>query len=298
VNGILCIDKPAGFTSFDVVAKLRGMLKTKKIGHGGTLDPMATGVLPVFLGRATKACDILPITDKRYLAGLRLGMTTNTQDLTGTPLTQSAVTATAAAVEAVLRDFTGQQQQLPPMYSAVRVGGRRLYDLARQGVEVERQPRSITIHHIRILEITENGEYLLDVACSKGTYIRTLCHDVGQRLGCGGVLSSLRRIEACGFSIDNCLTLAELQQLADRGEVEGRLLPTDQAFAIYAKLRLDDRQARLFSNGVQLSLKRMGYTGQDAILRLYNPHGEFLALAKTDRDADALVSLKWFGERE
>jgi tRNA pseudouridine55 synthase len=298
VNGILCVDKPAGFTSFDVIAKLRGMLKTKKIGHGGTLDPMATGVLPVFIGRATKACDMLPITDKRYLAGLRLGVTTDTQDVTGTPLTQAAVTATAAAVEAVLRDFTGAQQQLPPMYSAVQVGGQRLYDLARQGVEVARQPRNIIIHHIHILEIAENGDYLLDVACSKGTYIRTLCHDVGQRLGCGGVLSSLRRIEACGFSIEDCLTLPEIQQLADRGEVAQHLLPTDQAFAVYPAWRLDEKQARLFSNGVQLSLARMGYAGEDTILRLYNPHGDFLALAKPDREADALVSLKWFGERE
>jgi tRNA pseudouridine55 synthase len=297
VNGILCVDKPAGFTSFDVIAKLRGMLKTRKIGHGGTLDPMATGVLPVFIGRATKACDMLPITDKRYLAGLRLGVTTDTQDVTGTPLTKVPVTATAAAVEAVLRDFTGAQQQLPPMYSAVQVGGQRLYDLARQGVEVARQPRNIIIHHIHILERTENGDYLLDVACSKGTYIRTLCHDVGQRLGCGGVLSSLRRMEACGFSIENCLTLPEIQQLADRGEVEDHLLPTDQAFAAYPAWRLDEKQARLFANGVQLSLVRMGYAGEDAILRLYNPHGDFLALAKPDRAADALVSLKWFGEK-
>lgn len=297
MNGILCVDKPPDFTSFDVVAKLRGMLKTKKIGHGGTLDPMATGVLPIFVGRATKACDMLPVQDKRYTAMLRLGLTTDTQDATGAILSQSVPQCGRAEVEQALAAYTGPQQQLPPMYSAIKVNGRRLYDLARKGIEVERPPRSITVHHIALLEALDRERYRLDIACSKGTYIRTLCHDIGQRLGCGGIMESLRRTEACGYTIEQCLTLEELQALADEGAVEDRLLPIDSAFAAYPRLDLEEKQARLFSNGVRLSPARLGYGGEEQSLRVYDHAGNFLAIAKTERETDTLRMAKWFGGR-
>lgn len=295
MNGILCIDKPDGFTSFDVVAKLRGMLKTKKIGHGGTLDPMATGVLPIFVGRATKACDMLPVQDKRYTAMLRLGLTTDSQDATGEVLTRSSVAVSPSQLEEALADFLGPQKQLPPMHSAIKINGRRLYDLARQGIEVERQPRDITVYHIKLLEAVDSQRFLLDIGCSKGTYIRTICHDLGQKLGCGGIMEGLRRTEACGYGIDRCLTLEELQVLVDQSRVVEALLPIDSAFEAYPPLTLNEQQAKLFSNGVRLSLTRLGYRGADQSLRIYNPAGEFLATARAERERDSLYMTKWFG---
>lgn len=184
-NGILIIDKPAGWTSHDVVAKLRGILHEKRIGHAGTLDPMATGVLPVFVGRATRAVEFAAEREKEYLAGLRLGLTTDTQDTTGTVTATHPVTAGRADLEAVLPQFTGDILQIPPMYSAIKRQGQKLYELARRGQEVERDPRPVTIHALEILDQPSPTEYTLRVACSKGTYVRTLCHDIGQALGCG-----------------------------------------------------------------------------------------------------------------
>lgn len=299
MNGIICIDKPADFTSFDVVAKMRGILKTRKIGHGGTLDPMATGVLPLLVGRATKACDMLPDQSKRYTATFRLGQTTDTQDITGTLTSTQPVSAGAEQVEQALQGFLGRQKQIPPMYSAVQVNGVRLYDLARQGIEVEREAREIEIQSIGLLEADEAADtYTIDVSCSKGTYIRTLCHDLGQQLGCGAVLTALRRTQACGFSIDSCLTLEEAQALAEENTIETRFLPVEAAFASYPELILNEAQTRLFRNGVRLSLRRMAFSGD--VLTSYRVLGvdkEFLAVAKPDPDTDALISLKWFGIR-
>ena len=197
MNGIILVDKPKDFTSFDVCAKMRGILKTRSVGHGGTLDPMATGVLPIFVGRATKCCDILPISDKTYIAGLKLGITTDTEDITGAVLAQSDVKITKDQLHKVVGSFVGNISQVPPMYSAVKVNGKKLYDLARQGITVERKARSITIYSINILsEDYEKNEFILEVSCSKGTYIRTLCSDIGRALGCGGTLFSLRRAMA------------------------------------------------------------------------------------------------------
>ena len=194
-NGILIIDKPADWTSMDVCAKLRGILKEKKIGHGGTLDPMATGVLPVFVGSATRAVEFAEKGDKEYIAGLRLGLVTNTQDTTGETLEERPVVVDREALEAVLPRFTGPIAQVPPMFSAIKRDGKKLYELARAGREVERAPRPVTIHALEILERRGPAEYLLRVRCSKGTYVRTLCHDIGQALGCGGGVSSQLRLE-------------------------------------------------------------------------------------------------------
>ena len=230
MNGILLVDKEQGWTSSDVVVKLKGILHQRRVGHAGTLDPMATGLLVVFAGRATRAVEFAERDEKRYLASLRLGLRTDTQDIWGTALERRPVEINREELEAALARFRGEQEQLPPMYSAIKVGGKKLCDVARRGGEVERKLRRITIRELRLLG--QDGEdWLLDVRCSKGTYIRTLCHDVGAALGCGGCMSALRRVEAGGFSVDDALKIAELRALADAGELEKRILPVDRLFA-------------------------------------------------------------------
>ena len=212
-SGILVINKPSGWTSMDVCAKLRGMLQERRIGHGGTLDPMATGVLPVFVGNATKAVEFADKSDKEYIAGLRLGLTTNTQDTTGEALETRPVNIGREELEAILSRFTGPIEQIPPMYSAVKIGGKKLYELARKGKEVERKPRSVTIRQLELLGWPDAGEdFQLRVRCSKGTYVRTLCHDLGQALGCGACMSYLRRVKAAGFTVDESTTLEAVQE--------------------------------------------------------------------------------------
>ena len=286
MNGILCIDKPAGFTSFDVVAKLRGMAKTRKIGHGGTLDPMATGVLPLFLGIATKACDLLPNQDKGYIATFRLGTVTDTLDITGTVLETRPVTAGAGQVWRTALKFVGKSSQLPPMYSAVQVNGVRLYDLARKGVQVERSPREIEIHGIELLRADEEqAEYTVQVHCSKGVYVRSLCHDIGQRLGCGAVLTALRRTLACGYGLEDCITLEQAQQLTDAGTLSGRLLPVESAFRELPRLELSEKHAHLLQNGVRMDMCALDgpAVGEGALLAAFGPGGRFLGLAYPDR---------------
>ena len=203
MDGIIILDKPEDFTSFDMVAKMRRLLGTRKVGHAGTLDPMATGVLPIFVGRATKCCDILPNQNKRYTATFQLGYTTDTLDATGRVLTRTEVSATKEDVEKALESFRGEIMQLPPMYSAIQINGKRLYDLARQGIEIEREKRPVTIMELNLLSADDTQHiYQIDVACSKLTYIRTLCADIGEALGCGATMTALRRTEAAGFSID------------------------------------------------------------------------------------------------
>jgi len=298
MDGILCIDKPEGFTSHDVVAKCRGILGTRKIGHGGTLDPIATGVLPLFIGNATKACDILPVQDKRYTASFELGIVTNTQDITGQVLSRSAVNIGRPQMEETINSFIGRHEQLPPMYSAIRVDGRRLYDLARQGVEIEREPRPVNFHSIKLMswdESTHRGE--IDVHCSRGTYIRTLCHDIGQALGCGAAMTALRRTESCGFMLKDCITLDEVQGLKDNGMIEGRLLPVQNVFIGYPRLDLDKRQTKMFSDGLKLSLKRLGLLETQDDLAVYGADGGFLGIAEPRWETDDLVMTKWFGIR-
>ncbi len=256
MNGIICIDKPQGFTSFDVVAKLRGITKIRRIGHAGTLDPMATGVLPVFIGRATKACDMLPDSDKEYEAEFKLGTVTDTQDSTGEVLSQCDARVTESDLKSAVGGFLGKQLQIPPMYSAVKVDGKRLYDLARQGIEVERKPREIEVYRIELLSFDENSQSgKLVISCSKGTYIRTICHDLGQKLGCGAVMTALRRTRAAGFSLSDCITIEEAQKLSYPEILEKSILPIDRVFSFMDKLVLNRRKAELFLSGVKLDAK-------------------------------------------
>ena len=232
MNGVLVLDKPAGFTSFDAVAVMRGLAHEKKIGHTGTLDPMATGVLPLLLGNATRAAALLPDTDKEYEAGFCLGHATDTQDTTGKTVAESARRAAQADVEAALGGFRGEILQIPPMVSAVSVGGKRLYDLARKGIEVERKPRPVTVYRLELLEFDEEARSgVLRVSCSKGTYIRTICADLGEALGTYGAMSALRRTRACGFSLADCVTLGEARELAAAGRLAERLLPVESLFS-------------------------------------------------------------------
>ena len=211
-DGIIIIDKPQDWTSMDVCAKLRGIFHERRIGHAGTLDPMATGVLPVFVGRATRAVEFASESEKEYVAGLRLGVETNTQDTTGTVLAKRPVSVSQAELEQVLGQFRGEILQIPPMYSAIKVGGKKLYELARKGQEVERQPRAVTIHSLTLEEQTGPADYTLRVRCSKGTYVRTLCHDIGRALRCGGCMSGLRRTMAAGFKLEDALPLEQVLQ--------------------------------------------------------------------------------------
>ena len=258
INGILLLDKPSGFTSFDVCAVVRGMLHTKKVGHSGTLDPMATGVLPILVGSATRALDLIPSHDKTYVAGFRLGITTDTLDITGNILSECDVNVNIEELEEVLRHFTGTIMQTPPMYSAVSVGGKKLYDLARQGLEVEREARPVTIHSLTLEEYdVVNACGLLTASCSKGTYIRTLIDDIGKSLGCGAALTSLRRTEASGITIDRCMTLAEAQEYKDNGILESKLLSLDKIFEEYPAVYISENQAVRFINGATLALERL-----------------------------------------
>lgn len=293
-TGIICVDKPQGFTSFDVVAKARGITGCRKIGHGGTLDPMATGILPLFLGRATKVMDIMPVEDKRYTADFCLGITTDTQDTTGSVLTENNMPISRRMLEQSLPPLRGTISQLPPMYSAVQVKGQRLYDLARQGREVERPSRRVTIHSLELLEYdpdTRTGT--LDIACSKGTYVRTIIHDIGQALGCGGAMTALRRTETLGYPLSCCCTLERLEQLAKEDRLGELLLPVESAFEAYQKLWLDAKQAKMFQNGVKLDSARLQAPTGEGRLTVWLDN-QFLGVAHIDPEAHELVMEKLF----
>lgn len=284
-NGIIIIDKPAGWTSMDVCAKLRGILKTKKIGHAGTLDPMATGVLPVFVGRATRAVSFAEGGEKEYVAGLRLGRTTNTQDTEGETLTQSPVAVGREELEAVLPRFTGEISQIPPMFSAIKINGQKLYDLARQGKEVERKARAVTIFALEVVEQVSETDYILRIRCSKGTYVRTLCHDIGQALGCGGCMFSLRRTMAAGFTLDESVTLEQMQEGG-----EALLRPTDSLFRDRPDYRLKtEKQEERCRNGNPFFIQENLPEGE---YRIYGREGEFLCLSRLQ--GDTMTSLKNF----
>ena len=273
MNGIVIIDKPQGWTSQDVTARLRRVFNTRRIGHGGTLDPMATGVLPVFVGRATRGVEFFEHAEKTYETVLRLGMTTDTEDVTGTVLTESLVCVTPEQVEAVLRQFRGEIMQIPPMYSALKVGGQKLCDLARKGKEVERQPRPITIHELTLLEAGENT-LRLRVRCSKGTYIRTLCKDIGQALGCGGCMQALRRTSAGEYTIEEAVPL---QQLLDAQDPENYLRTVDTMFRNHPEVKLTANQEKRCRNGNSFSVSL-----PEGTYRAYSQSGEFLMLARVD----------------
>lgn len=300
-NGILLVDKPQNFTSFDVIGKLRGILKTKKMGHAGTLDPMATGVLPVFIGKATRAIPFLEDHQKRYTATFRLGTVTDTQDITGNITKTSVVNVGYKDVAEVTEKFVGDTMQMPPMYSAVKVNGKRLYDLARKGVEVKREARPINIPFINFLAHDEElHSYTIDVMCSKGTYIRTLCHDIGKTLGCGAVLTNLRRTEACGYSINECVGFEQIEnsvQISDYSLIK----PVETAFDYLPKLYLSSRHATQVLNGVKLPLSTLAYTGlhikQNILYSVYDNSGLFLGLCHASPNEENLEPKRIFAER-
>ena len=276
-NGIISIDKPQGWTSQDVTARLRRVFNTRRIGHGGTLDPMATGVLPVFVGRATRGVEFFEHATKTYEATLRLGITTDTEDMTGTVLSRQEVQITQADFEAVLPRFRGEILQVPPMYSALKVNGQKLYDLARKGREVERQPRPITIHRLELLEFT-GEEARIVVECSKGTYIRTLCKDIGEALGCGGCMASLRRTQAGEYTIADSIPLEKLLAESEQGlPVEHYLKKVDSMFASHPEANLTAFQERRCRNGNAFPTDL-----PEGTYRVYGENGEFLALCKAE----------------
>ena len=285
MNGIVIIDKPQGWTSQDVVSKLRGKLHTKRIGHGGTLDPMATGVLPVFVGRATRGVEFFEHAEKTYETVLRLGLLTDTEDTSGTVLEERSVAVTEEQLEAALAQFRGEILQVPPMYSALKVNGQKLYDLARKGKEVERQPRPITIHELELLGF-DGRDAKLRVRCSKGTYIRTLCKDIGLALGCGGCMAALRRTAAGAYTEAEAV---KLETLIDSEEPETYLRPVDTMFARYEAIILTENQEKRCRCGNSFTLP-----GADGTYRAYGQNGEFLMLAK--RENDVLYTVKSFFE--
>ena len=270
MDGIVIVDKPEGWTSQDVVSKLRGVFQTRRIGHGGTLDPMATGVLPVFVGRATRGVEFFEHAEKTYETVLRLGLTTDTEDITGTVLTEQDAFVTGSQLEEVLARFRGQIQHIPPMYSAIKVNGQKLCDLARKGREVERKPRTITIHELTLLGMEADGIHLR-VRCSKGTYIRTLCKDIGEALGCGGCMAALRRVTAGEYTIENAVPL---QTLIESSDPSGYLLPVDSMFRQYPAVTLTEKQEKCCRNGVAFTCNLA-----EGTYRVYNKNGEFLALS-------------------
>ena len=274
MNGIILVDKPQDWTSHDVVAKLRGVVHERRIGHSGTLDPLATGLLVVFVGRATRAVEFAEADSKEYIAGLRLGITTDTQDISGNIISQCDAIPAHEVVVCAVNSFAGEIEQIPPMYSAIKVGGKRLYELARRGESVERKSRRISINSIDV--IGKDGEdILLKVNCSKGTYIRTLCHDIGQKLGCGACMSSLRRTAAGIFSIENAHSIEEIEAAAASGNAQKSLLPIDTLFAQYPELIVSENRTKRLKTGNIINLNAL-----NGKYRVYSENGEFLLLGE------------------
>lgn len=313
MDGIINVYKERGYTSHDVVAKLRGILRMKKIGHTGTLDPEAQGVLPVCLGKATKVCDLLTDKTKTYQAVLLLGQVTDTQDTTGTVLEEKQVLCSEQEVCSCIEGFVGTQEQVPPMYSALKVNGKKLYELARQGVEVERKARTITIERIVIDEV-KLPEVTITVTCSKGTYIRTLCHDIGASLGCGGCMKSLLRTQVGPFAIADSVKLSEIEQYRDEGRLDEILNSTDSVFMHLPAVTLNEEAERLVRNGNPLVWKLMEACQKseeipgssdlqdgskrrkacESELRVYAKNGEFLAIYGWNEQKKSYRSVKMF----
>lgn len=279
MNGIININKPLGMTSHDVVGRLRRILGIKKIGHTGTLDPDASGVLPMCIGRATKTADMLTAQNKQYIAEVTLGSVTTTLDASGEVTETSEVNVDECDIQSVVTEFVGDIMQIPPMYSAIKIDGKRLYELAREGVEVERKPRPVTIEKIEILGIDlENKKFSMKVDCSKGTYIRTLCDDIGRRLGCLAHMSALIRTRSGRFCIDDAYTLDEVEKMAGEGDMSF-LVPIDKVFEELPKLILSSRRAKLMCNGVRISAQ--GIIDGEAY-RVYDESGSFLTISEAE----------------
>ena len=276
MNGLILLDKPQGFTSFKAVAVLRRIYGTKRVGHTGTLDPLATGVLPILIGRATRLSSYVLEADKRYIAGIRLGVTTDSLDITCRVVSEGEVNVTDEQLSEALTHFTRTYDQIPPMYSAIQVNGVRLYDLARQGKEVQREPRRVTIHQIKLLN-RQGDEFLIEVSCSKGTYIRSLANDIGKYLGCGATVMSLRRISTAGFSIGSCFTLEQIE-----ADPEGCLTSAEKAVPDFREVHIAPTQSKRFLNGASLSTDRLRFVSdaKDKELLKIFCNGVFLGLAE------------------
>ncbi len=291
-HGMLNVYKEPGYTSHDVVAKLRGILGQQKIGHTGTLDPAASGVLPVCLGAATRAADMLAEADKEYTAALRLGVTTDTQDMTGQILSEKPVTVSEDDVRTAILHFTGTYAQVPPMYSALKVNGQKLYDLARQGKEVERAPRTVTISEARILSV-DLPLVRFHVTCSKGTYIRTLCADIGEYLGCGGAMETLERTRVGMFTKEESLTLAKVQELVQAGDLPAHLQPIEDLFPTYPKVKVTPEVTGRLQNGNTIPCE-MSALADGTFVRMYDADGEFYGIYRYVSAENALRCVKMF----
>ena len=296
MTGLIPIDKPAGITSFGAVARMRKILNMKKVGHAGTLDPMATGVLPILAGAATRFLEFLPCKDKRYTALVQFGYTTTTLDTTGEILTRSDTRITRPALTEAVNCFIGKIEQIPPMYSAVQKDGVRLYELARKGIETERAPREVEIYKARVLHFDEQAqEAEIDVSCSAGTYIRTLADDIGKMLGCGACLAGLRRTEGSGFTLASCYSLEELEEYAAAGMLEKRLISIEDALADYPAVYVSEKQAVRFSNGGELALERLKGKYESGLYRIFDPRENFLGLGEADLEAEQMKARKVIG---
>ncbi len=297
-NGIINVYKEAGFTSHDVVAKLRGILKQRKIGHTGTLDPDAVGVLPVCLGSGTKLCGMLTDTDKEYRAKMMLGKETDTQDISGKTLKEKAVMTGRQEAENAIMSFLGGYDQIPPMYSAIKVDGKKLYQLAREGKEIERKPRRVQIYSLEIEEI-QIPSVTMRVSCSKGTYIRTLCHDIGQKLGCGGVMVSLERTKAGNFLVKDALLLSDIARLQEEGRLLEKILPVDAMLSGYAAVKVERKAQRLIENGNSfyrnMIIERKEYMPEEQV-RVYDEDGRFYGIYKFRPEEDRFLPVKMFME--
>ena len=297
MNGMINVYKEKGFTSHDVVAKLRGILHQKKIGHTGTLDPDATGVLPVCLGNATKLCDLLTDKDKTYEAVLKLGVVTDTQDLTGKILEELTVECSQEEMEQVVYSFLGDYQQIPPMYSALKVNGKKLYELAREGKVIERNPRQVKIHEIKILNVNwQEKEVEFEVTCSKGTYIRTLCHDIGEKLGCGGVMKSLVRTRVSRFQIAESLSLAKIEELVKEEGLQEKIMAVDEFFINNPAIYMKEDANRLIYNGNSFQKRnvKIQEDGTGDWIRVYDSKNIFVGIYKLEEREEIYKPVKMF----
>lgn len=297
IDGIINVYKEKGFTSHDVVAKLRGILKQKKIGHTGTLDPDAVGVLPVCLGKGTKLCDMLTDHNKTYEVVMRLGVTTDTEDMTGTVLTQKEVLCNEQDVEKGIFHFLGTIEQIPPMYSALKVNGKKLYELAREGKVIERKPRTVTIHSIKLLEMNL-PLVKMEVACSKGTYIRSLCRDIGEKLSCGGCMEELKRTKVGQFEIAQSLTLSQIETLVKENQLEKYIVGIEEVFEIYQAVHTKKKSDKLVQNGNPFEMKDLWEEGQQVTqenpLRVYDSNGTFIGIFQYKKEKNRFYPQKMF----
>lgn len=308
INGIINVYKDQGFTSHDVVAKLRGILKMKKIGHTGTLDPDAVGVLPVCLGNATKLCDLLTDKDKTYETVMLLGQTTDTQDISGKVLKCSNAEYTDQEIYDVAQTFIGNILQVPPMYSALKINGKKLYELAREGIEVERKARPITVFDIQIKEIhhvknqLDGNDYnqmevRMEIHCSKGTYIRTICHDIGETLGCGGCMKELKRTQVSNFLVEDSLTLSQIEKIRDEGKIESIIVPVEEMFPDATKITVKEEFSKYIYNGNTFTKKHVvNYISNETSkkVRVYDYKNEFIGLYEYDEEKRCYKVLKMF----